>query len=153
MAFAGIGLFFAGYLLGSKRSTSNSNHRNSSNSGDKGDGGGAFVLLVNMKFVSIIHRDKFLTLIEPVCKDVRANEGPDRGSSRTTLSYQVAISDKDPLLVVVMERYNDKDNGYLTVHRSGKEFLKFREQLKGMQSDGHVEIMGESYLETGLGFV
>ena len=56
-------------------------------------------------------------------------------------------------MVVVMERYSDKDNGYLTVHRSGSEFLKFREILKGMQEKGEVEISGESYSETRLGFV
>ena len=64
-----------------------------------------------MKFTSLDHRDIFLKLIEPVCKDVIKNE---LGS---TLSYQVAISDKNPLMVVVMERYSDKDNGYLKVHR------------------------------------
>lgn len=52
-----------------------------------------------------------------------------------------------------MERYSDKENGYLTVHKSGKEFLKFREQLKGMQDRGEVVINGESYLETSLGYV
>ena len=37
--------------------------------------------------------------------------------------------------------------------RSGKEFLKFRELLKGMQDKGDVVIEGESYLETDLGYV
>lgn len=116
---------------------------------------GAFVLLVNMKFKSLDLRDKFLEWIEPVCNDVIANESPagSSGSTQTTLSYQVAISDKNPLMVVVIERYSDKDNGYLTVHRSGGEFLKFRELLKSMQEKGEVEIEGESYLETSLGFV
>jgi quinol monooxygenase YgiN len=116
---------------------------------------GAFVLLVNMKFISVELRDKFLELIEPVCQDVINNESPagSRGSTQTTLSYQVAISDKNPLTVVVMERYLDKDYGYLNVHRSGTEFLKFRELLKGMQERGEVEIDGESYVETRLGFV
>jgi hypothetical protein len=116
---------------------------------------GAFVLLVNMKFKSLDLRDKFLEWIEPVCNDVIANESPvgSKGSTQTTLSYQVAISDKNPLMVVVIERYSDKDNGYLTVHRSGGEFVKFRELLKGMQEKGEVEIEGESYLETNLGYV
>jgi hypothetical protein len=116
---------------------------------------GAFVLLVNMKFKSLDLRDKFLEWIEPVCNDVITNESPagSKGSTQTTLSYQVAISDKNPLMVVVIERYSDKDNGYLTVHRSGGEFVKFRELLKGMQDKGEVEIEGESYLETSLGYV
>lgn len=142
---------FAGYLLGRLTSTvdkrSNIQNKASANENDSG----AFVLLVNMKFSELSHRDTFLQLIKPVCQDVIANEGPN--SAGTTLSYQVAISDKNPLMVVVMERYSDKDNGYLTVHKSGKEFLKFRKELQGMQERGNVEISGESYIETGLGFV
>lgn len=117
-----------------------------------------------MKFATIDHRNTFLKLIEPVCNYVYSNEGPAITSTstsssssgkleQTTLSYQVAISDKNPLQVLVMERYSDKENGYLTVHKSGKEFLKFREQLKGMQDRGEVVINGESYLETSLGYV
>ena len=122
----------------------------------------AFVLLVNLKFTTLEHRDMFLQLIDPVCKDVQANEGPlnkqspTAGSSattETTLSYKVALSDKDPLMAIVMERYSDKERGYLDIHRSGKEFQKFREQLKKMQEDGHVTIEGESYLETELGYM
>jgi quinol monooxygenase YgiN len=119
------------------------------------NGVGAFVLLVNMNFSSLSYRDTFLDLIEPLCNYVIANESPvgSRRSTMTTLSYQVAISDKNPLEVLVLERYSDKDNGYLRVHKSGGEFLKFREQLKGMQDRGEVQIEGESYLETTLGFV
>lgn len=146
----------AGYLLG--RWGSNDGPSNSSvEATPRGstDVEGAFVLLVNMKFESLTHRDTFLEWIEPVCRDVLANEGPSSSGARapTTLSYRVAISDKDPLLVVVMERYSDKEHGYLEVHRSGSEFLKFREKLKGMSERGDVTIEGESYLETGLGYV
>ena len=122
----------------------------------------AFVLLVNLKFTTLEHRDTFLQLIDPVCKDVQANEGPfnkqspaagSSSTTETTLSYKVALSDKDPLMAIVMERYSDKERGYLDIHRSGKEFQKFREQLKKMQEDGHVTIEGESYLETELGYM
>jgi hypothetical protein len=138
----------AGYFIGRHNAASKIK-------GESRDNNGAFVLLVNMKFTSLSHRDTFLALIEPVCKDVIANESPigPRGSSQTTLSYQVAISDKNPLMVLVMERYSNKDHGYLTVHKSGSEFLKFREQLKGMQDRGEVQVEGESYLETSLGYV
>ena len=109
----------------------------------------AFVLLVNLQFTSLEHRNTFLKLIEPVCKDVRANEF----SKGTTLSYRVSISDKDPLMVVVLERYSDKENGYLLAHKSGKAFVSFRDELKGMQERNEVTITGESYLETDLGYV
>ncbi|KAL7528611.1 hypothetical protein ACHAWF_005947 [Thalassiosira exigua] len=135
---------FAGYLIG--RWSSNNDHRKVAPHED-GDVSGAFVLLVNMKFASLSHRDTFLEWMKPVCEDVAANEGG------TTLSYKVAVSDKDPLRVVVMERYTDKDRGYLKVHKSGVEFQKFRERLRGMQDRGDVAIDGESYMETDLGFV
>jgi len=138
---------FAGYFIGRWNNT----NMKTAHSGDDG----AFVLLVNMTFKSLELRDKFLNLIEPVCRDVLNNESPTgtRSSTQTTLSYQVAISDKNPLMLLVLERYTDKDNGYLTIHRTGGEFLKFRELLKGMQEKGDVQIEGESYLETSLGFV
>mmetsp|Transcript_14992 Transcript_14992/g.36006 ORF Transcript_14992/g.36006 Transcript_14992/m.36006 type:complete len:122 (+) Transcript_14992:223-588(+) len=121
-----------------------------------------------MKFASLSRRDDFLDMIKPVCEDVRENEGPHSSSgdgvsttkkntstttTGTTLSYKVAISDGDPLKVVVIERYTDKDHGFLEVHRSGKEFLKFRKRLKSMQESGDVRIDGDSYLETDLGYV
>jgi len=164
----------AGYLLGrwSARNSSSTSDvairgTNSNRSSNNNDNKGAFVLLVNMKFTTLAHRDTFLEWVEPVCKDVLVHEGllPSTPASLstslststqniiTTLSYQVAISDKDPLLIVVMERYSDKEHGYLEVHRSGSEFLKFRERLKGMQEDGDVVIEGESYFETELGYI
>lgn len=109
----------------------------------------AFVLLVNLQFTSLEYRNTFLKLIEPVCEDVRAEEL----SKGTTLSYKVSISDKDPLMVIVLERYSDRENGYLLVHKNGKEFLLFRDELKAMQERNEVTIAGESYLETDLGYV
>jgi len=146
-------LFGFGYLAGSSRfraatpSTAALSSASTSKTGATEQQ--AFVLLVNLKFTTPEHRDTFLQLIDPVCKDVQANEGP----LKTTLSYKVALSDKDPLMAIVMERYSDKERGYLDIHRSGKEFQKFREQLKKMQEDGYVTIEGESYLETELGYM
>ncbi|KAL7468568.1 hypothetical protein ACHAXS_008800 [Conticribra weissflogii] len=141
----------AGYLLGRLTSTAGKRSKNQTQVSGNENNSGAFVLLVNLKFSELSHRDTFLQLIKPVCQDVIESEGPN--GSGTTLSYQVAISDKNPLMVVVMERYSDKDNGYLTVHKSGKEFLKFRKELQGLQERGDVEISGESFIETELGFV
>ena len=131
----------AGYALGRWSTKSKAASTASSRSS------GAFALLVTLKFTSLNNRDTFLKLIEPVCNDVRSNE------AEITLSYQVAISDKDPLNVLVMERYSDKDNAYLKVHKNGAEFLKYRDKLKSMQERGDVEIVGESYIETNLGYV
>ena len=131
----------AGYLLGKITTTKSNGSRAPSN-----HSGSAFVLLINLKFTTLDHRDNFFKIIKPLCKDMVENEP-------TTLSYQVAISDKDPLVVNLLERYADKDNAYLTVHKSGAEFLKFREQLKEMQEKGYVVIVGDSYVETDLGYV
>ena len=159
-------LLSLGYFAGSSRSysaTTTSLSKGVAASTTEDSTQQAFVLAVNLKFTTLAHRDTFLQLIDPVCKDVLANEGPlskqqsmtssSSSTTETTLSYKVAISDKDPLMVLILERYSDKSNGYLKVHRSGSEFLKFREKLKAMQEEGGVVIEGESYLETELGYV
>ena len=154
----GAALLSLGYFAGSSRSSSTTpKGAAASTSADATQQ--AFVLAVNLKFTTLANRDAFLQLIDPVCKDVLANEAPlskqstTSSTTETTLSYKVAISDKDPLMVLILERYSDKENGYLKVHRSGSEFLKFREKLKAMQEEGVVVIEGESYLETELGYV
>ena len=149
-----------GYLIGIS-SSGQVIGRNSSK-----DASEVFVLMVNLQFTSIERRDTFLELIEPVCVDVLYNEGPSKKATIikkngiakperiiTTLSYKVAISDDDPLKVLILERYADKDNAYMDIHRSGKEFLKFRNQLKVMQEADDVMIDGHSYIETDLGYV
>lgn len=107
--------------------------------------GPAFTLLVTLKFKSEKYVDQFLEDIKPLCDYIRANEP-------TTLAYEVMKSDKDPLVVTLMERYADKDEAYLKIHKSAKPFLVFRPKLKAMQDDGNVEISGESYVDSMVGF-
>ena len=107
--------------------------------------GPAFTLLVTLKFKSENYVDQFLSDIKPLCDYIKANEP-------TTLAYEVMKSDKDPLMVTLMERYADKDEAYLKIHKSAKPFLEFRPKLKAMQDDGNVEISGESYLDSMVGF-
>ncbi|CAJ1954475.1 unnamed protein product [Cylindrotheca closterium] len=66
--------------------------------------------------------------------------------------YEVGRSDADPLKVHMVERYKSKDD-YLTKHKTGEEFLKFRPKLKALQDAGKVTIEGFSYQELGYGFV
>ena len=89
--------------------------------------------------------DQFLGDIKPLCDYIKAHEP-------TTLAYEVMKSDKDPLMVTLMERYADKDEAYLKIHKSAKPFLEFRPKLKAMQDDGNVEISGESYVDSMVGF-
>jgi hypothetical protein len=41
----------------------------------------------------------------------------------------------------------------LEVHKTSKEFLKFREHVRQMTESGAVTLDGQSYIETGIGFV
>ena len=105
----------------------------------------AFSLFVTAKFDSIERKEYFLEMIKPVAEFVHLHE-PE------TLSYEVLLSDKDPLRVLIMERYKDKENAYLKVHKSSAPFLEFRKKLQAMQELGQIEISGDSYLDSGVGF-
>ena len=107
--------------------------------------GPAFTLLVALKFKSGEYMEQFLSDIKPLCDYIISKEP-------TTLAYKVLKSDKDPLMVTIMERYADKEEAYLKIHRNAKPFLEFRPKLKAMQDDGNVEISGESYLDSLVGF-
>ena len=66
--------------------------------------------------------------------------------------YEVGRSDSDPLKLIMVERYKSKED-YMTKHKNGEEFLKFRPKLKALQDAGKVKIDGFSYQELGYGFV
>jgi quinol monooxygenase YgiN len=104
-----------------------------------------FSLLVTLKFSALEHKEQFLLDIAPVAAYCKRHE-PD------TLAYEILLSDKDPLQVLVLERYRDKENAYLQIHRSSNPFLAFRAKLNTMQEAGSVTVSGESYLDTGVGF-
>lgn len=106
---------------------------------------GPFSLLVTLKFSAEEHKKAFLDDIAPLAKFVQEKE-PE------TIAYEVLLSDKDPLRVLIMERYKDKENAYLKVHRSSQQFLEFRPKLQAMQEAGYVTVDGESYLDSGVGF-
>jgi len=74
-------------------------------------------------------------------------------TTRTTLSYRVSISDKDPLSVLLVERYSDKQTAFERIHKHGNEFVTFRDKIKGMKNRGMVRIKALSYWETELGYV
>mmetsp|Transcript_4006 Transcript_4006/g.10478 ORF Transcript_4006/g.10478 Transcript_4006/m.10478 type:complete len:174 (-) Transcript_4006:67-588(-) len=104
-----------------------------------------FSLLVTAQFSSIEYKKQFLLDIDPVAKYVRSSE-PD------TLAYEVLLSDKDSLQVLVLERYKDKENAYLKVHKTSAPFLQFRSKLQAMIDKGQVKISGHSYLDSTIGF-
>lgn len=99
-----------------------------------------FSLLVNLKFESKHYLDQFLTDIEPLLEYVERHE------PKTTL-YKVMISDKDPLKVMILERYRDKENAYIRIHKSSQMFQEFRPKLAKLIDEKHVEMQGESYID------
>ena len=59
-------------------------------------------------------------------------------------------SDKNPLQVLILERYINKA-AYLEVHKSTPEFIEFRKKLTDMSSTMTMD--GHSYIETNIGFI
>lgn len=57
----------------------------------------AFLLVITHEYKTIRDRDIFISLFEPLAKYVVQHE-PD------TLAYDIAISDKNPLKVLIFER-------------------------------------------------
>mmetsp|Transcript_31668 Transcript_31668/g.82773 ORF Transcript_31668/g.82773 Transcript_31668/m.82773 type:complete len:159 (-) Transcript_31668:430-906(-) len=98
-------------------------------------------LVVKLKFKDYSKIIKLKDLFEPYAAWIRENEP-------TTLAYQLLTSDKDPLSVMIMERYADKDKAYAEIHRGSSEFQKFRPALAALEP----EIDGHSYYE-GSGFM
>jgi len=119
---------------------SSNNNKNNSNNDQS-----VFSLLVKLQFSAEQHKQTFLQAIQPVADHVKLHE-PD------TLSYEVLLSDKDPLHVLVLERYRNKDVAYLQIHKSSTPFTRFRPILQKLQQDGHVVVSGDSYLDAGVGF-
>ena len=104
-----------------------------------------FSLLVTLQFREQQYLDQFLEFFRPMAQFVKDHE-PD------TLAYEVLLSDKDPLQALILERYKDKENAYLKVHRSSATFLEFRPKLKALMDAGHVTMSGHSYMDSRAGF-
>ena len=99
-----------------------------------------FSLLVHLQFESQPYLDQFLSDIGPLLEYVEHHE------PQTTL-YKVMISDKDPLKVMLLERYRNKETAYLQIHKSSKIFQEFRPKLAKLIEEKHVEMQGESYID------
>lgn len=104
----------------------------------------AFYLGVVVEFPSVEVKDEFYKMFQPLADYVEQYE-------LGTLSYEVLDSDKDTKRILILERYKDKEY-YLNVHRSSKEFLKFRDLLQTLMSKG-ATLDGHSYIESGVGFI
>jgi hypothetical protein len=65
---------------------------------------------------------------------------------------KVLESDKDDKKIFVLERYVTKD-AFLNIHRKSVQFITFRQKLSDMTDRKEATIEGQSYIETGLGYV
>ena len=104
-----------------------------------------FSLLVTLQFTEDKYKHEFLQEFESLADYVRQHEPQ-------TLTYDALESDQNPLQILILERYRDKDVAYLQVHKSSQAFLTFRPKLKSMEDAGHVTINGHSYVDTMIGF-
>jgi quinol monooxygenase YgiN len=111
-----------------------------------------FSLLVELQFSNEAAKQTFLHDIAPLAEYVEQHEKGETTGGGTTLTYQVLQSDSDPLHLLMMERYTDKDHAYLRVHKQSSAFLKFRPKLQALQDAGQVTITGHSYSDTRIGF-
>lgn len=105
----------------------------------------AFVLGVTVKFVAKEDKEEFLVAFKPLAEHISKFE-------KTTVSYELMDSDKDHLQLYILERYVDKQ-AYLEIHKKTPEFLSFREKVATLQREKGVTLDGNSYIESGIGFV
>jgi quinol monooxygenase YgiN len=114
------------------------------------EGNRVFTLAVSLKFRDAQKKTAFLSLISAYSRYVEEHEP-------TTLTYKVMQSDKDPLEMLLLERYINK-NAYLEIHRKSPEFIRFREDLTALSGAEHaggppgVVLQGSSYDDFDQGF-
>ena len=106
-----------------------------------------FSLMVKLTFTELQYQEQFLRDITPLCQYIQQHE------SKTTLSYEILLSDQNPLQILIVERYVDKENAFLQIHKTSAPFLEFRTKLQEMQNNQHVTIDGSSYYDSGIGYI
>ncbi|CAL1126389.1 unnamed protein product, partial [Cladocopium goreaui] len=88
---------------------------------------GAWSLTIQLRFKDVATRDEFLKSWGVLARYVRDYEP-------FCLLFEAIQSDKDPLLLIVDERYTDKD--VYGKHRSSDAFNVFRPQMQKLQDAG-----------------
>jgi quinol monooxygenase YgiN len=116
-------------------------------SSSKSNGKKPFSLMVKLTFTELQHQQQFLQDITPLCQYIQEHE------STTTLAYEILLSDQNPLQVLIMERYVDKEHAFLQIHKTSIPFLEFRTKLQTMQNHQHIIVEGSSYYDSGIGYV
>ena len=106
----------------------------------------AFSLLVTLTFDTDQSKQEFMALFAPLAEYVATHEP-------NTLAYQVLESDQNPLQILLLERYADKQRDYLDTHKSSTAFSDFRAKLAVMQETKQVVLSGQSYVDGSVGYI
>eukprot|EP00930_Biecheleria_cincta_P069953 TRINITY_DN57626_c0_g1_i1.p1 TRINITY_DN57626_c0_g1~~TRINITY_DN57626_c0_g1_i1.p1 ORF type:complete len:120 (-),score=21.45 TRINITY_DN57626_c0_g1_i1:194-553(-) len=104
---------------------------------------GAFVLLLTMQFEEEDHIKQFVKFFEPLAEYCKEHEP-------NTLSYEISLSDKDPLRLMLLERYRCKED-MIEVHQKSEPFALFKKQITEAGLKRKTE--GHSYYETKAGYM
>ena len=102
----------------------------------------AWSLTIHLRFKDTESRREFMKHWAPLARYVRDAEP-------FCLLFEAIQSDKDPLLLIVDERYIDK-NVYVEKHRSSAAFHAFRPYMQKLQDEAKVEVVGESGIGISL---
>mmetsp|Transcript_44099 Transcript_44099/g.86507 ORF Transcript_44099/g.86507 Transcript_44099/m.86507 type:complete len:121 (-) Transcript_44099:58-420(-) len=105
----------------------------------------SFSNLFTLDFTEIQFKDAFLKDFAPLARHVEEHEP-------NTTAYKALLSDKNPLKVLIMERYKDKETAFLEVHLKSAPFLTLRSKLKAMEDAGHVNVSADFYYDSDCGF-
>ena len=104
-----------------------------------------WVLEIRVKFQCTDDLEQFVRIWSPAARFCHRHE-PE------LLSYEVCKSDKDPLQILVFERYSSKA-AYTGPHRRTQAFSDFKDAIgRSGLSDRYI-MDGHSYKETGVGFM
>ena len=103
----------------------------------------SFILIVHVTFSSKKVKEDFKVLYAEEAEFCRKSEA-------NTLSYELALSDRDELAGVIIERFRSKDD-YLS-HKESSVFKRYREKLKKLEESGDVKLNGQSYYQSNLGY-
>lgn len=104
----------------------------------------AFVLAVNLTFANEKDRDMCVQEWHRLAEYVSECE-------QDTLSFECCISDTNPLLCLIFERYVDK--GAYLQHRKSEPFNAFKRWMVSGKLSKKPIISGQSYIETNVGFM
>ncbi len=143
ITFSVVGVLF-GYLIGNYFGSSNKNELKSHQvlvNGRSPYNKTVFDLFVTLDFEDDKEKQTFKSLFQNYALWIKKHE-------TTTISYELAESDKAPNRIIIIERYINKD-AYLKIHRETDQFREFRSKLSGLK----VTINGDSYIESNFGFI